>query len=96
MEKVELIKELNRIKNDINYQIRIKEVGTKIEKRDAEEELKLLSNQAIQIYKEHSILDLTHPNRNKEYDSQWFGELYGKGGVHDINMAILHLEKKII
>ena len=95
MEKTELINSLERIKNEIHYNLRIKANGTKKDKSVADEELKNLSVEAIKIFKENNILDLTRPNRNKENDFEWYKDLFGKGGADDISFAIINLKGKI-
>lgn len=95
MEKQELINKLQNLKDEISYQVRIVDNGKKSEVINAQEELKRLTDQAIILYKENNILDFTHPNRNKDQDFLWYKDLYGKGGVHDINFAIIKLKDEI-
>ncbi|ANF51908.1 hypothetical protein A0O34_15930 [Chryseobacterium glaciei] len=95
METEKLIKQLTKIAEETSYYARIRRSPSskKKEKEDAIEMLSTLSENTVSLFKQHNLLDLIQPKRDKLYDKQWYEETFGNGAVTDINNAIIELKK---
>ena len=95
METEKLIKQLTKIAEETSYYARIRKSPSskKKEKEDAIEILSTLSENTVSLFKQHNLLDLIQPKRDKLYDKQWYEETFGNGAVADIKEAIRALEK---
>lgn len=94
MEIEKLIEQLNKIAEETGYYARIRRSNSakKSDKEDAIESLSSLSERTISLFKQHNLLELIRPDRDKGYDRQWYEETFGNGAVTDIKEAVRALE----